>query len=84
MSGIVFSPFGTTFFLPFPTIFQGHRKQRFAEINPKTQVAEKQVLFPLVFQRLKSYDKNRKKEEYPWTESSLRHQRFPGNSLPGW
>jgi len=74
MSGIVFPPFGATSFLPFPTTFQGHRQLRFAEINRKTQVAEKQALFPLVFQRLTFYHKILKKEEYPWTESSLRHQ----------
>jgi hypothetical protein len=73
MSGIVFSPFGATSVLPFPTIFQGHRQLRFAVINPKTQVAEKQGLFPLVFQRLTFYHKKRKKEEHPCSESSLRH-----------
>src|ERR1039457_7235649 len=74
LGGIVFSPFGAISFLPFPTTFQGHWQLRFVEINRKTQVAEKQVLFPLVLQRLTFYDKIRKKEEHPWTESSLRHQ----------
>jgi len=61
MSGIVFSPFGATSFLPFPTTFKGHRQLRFARINRKTQGAEKQVLFPLVFQRLTLYHKILKK-----------------------
>jgi len=74
MSGILFLPFGATSVLPFPTIFKGHRQLRVAVINPKTQVAENQVLFPLVSQWLTFYDKFRKKEEHPWTESSLRHQ----------
>ena len=73
MSVIVLSPFGASSFLPFPTIFQGHRHLGFAVINPKTQVAEKQVLFPLVFQRLTFYHKKLKKEERPCSESPLPH-----------
>gem|GEM_PF-1538078 len=57
----MFSPFGAISVLPFPTIFQGHWKLRFVEINRKTQGAEKQVLFPLVSQRLTFEDKNGEK-----------------------
>ena len=38
-------------------------------INPKIQVAENQVLFPLVSQRLTFYHKKWKKEDHPCSES---------------
>jgi hypothetical protein len=38
---------------------------RFVVINPKTQVAERQVLFPLVYQRLRSYDEKVEKRGAP-------------------
>jgi len=63
-SGIVFSSFGATFFLPFPTIFQRHRKEKFSIPIGKIQNPEKQVLLPLVFQRVKFYHKKWKKEEH--------------------
>lgn len=71
MSDTLFSRLGATSIPPFPTIFQCHRKLSFVEIDRKTQVAEKQVLFPPVLQRLTFYHKIRKKEEHPWTESVL-------------
>jgi hypothetical protein len=73
-SGVVFSSFGATSFLPFPTIFQRHRKVKFSIPIGKIQNPGKQVLLPLVFQRVKFYHKNWKKEEHLRTESSLRHQ----------
>jgi hypothetical protein len=62
-----------TSILPFPTILQGHRQLRFVDINPKTQVTEKQVLFPVVFQRVTFYHKSLKKEEHLRSESPLPH-----------
>src|ERR1019366_6479267 len=49
-SGVVFSSFGAASFLPFPTIFQRHRKVKFSIAIGKIQNSEKQVLLPLVFQ----------------------------------
>ena len=73
-SGVVFSSFGATFFLPFPTIFQRHRKVKFSSAIGKIQNPEKRALLPLVFQRVKFYHNYWKKEEHLRTESSLRHQ----------
>ena len=66
-------PSEATSFLPFPTIFQRHRKVKFSSAIDKIQNPEKRALLPLVFQRIKFYHKIRKKEEHLRTESSLRH-----------
>ena len=71
-------PSGATSFLPFPTIFQRHRKVKFSSAIGKIQNPEKRALLPLVFQRVKFYHKYWKKEEHLRTESSLRHSQ-PGH-----
>jgi hypothetical protein len=72
-SGVVFSSFGATSFLPFPTIFRRRRKAKFSIPIGKIQNPEKQALLPLVFQRVKFHHKNWKKEEQPCPESPLPH-----------
>lgn len=72
-SGVVFSSSGATSFLPFPTIFQRRRKIKFSSAIGKIQNPEKQVLLPLVFQRVKFYHNYWKKEEQPCPVSPLPH-----------
>ena len=66
-------PSGATSFLPFPTIFQRHRKVKFSIAIGKIKNPEKQTLLPLVFQRVKFYHNYWKKEEQPCRVSPLPH-----------
>jgi hypothetical protein len=51
-SSIVLLSFGATFFLPFPTIFERHRKKNFPFPSAKFKIPKNKRCFPLSFREL--------------------------------